>query len=51
LVVSLDSFSRLAASGGGLLDSADFEEHPAIRAMAVKRAAKIAKRRVCMTAS
>jgi len=34
-----------------LLESCDFEEHPATRAMAVKRTAKIAKRRVCMTAS
>jgi hypothetical protein len=51
LVVWLDSLSRLAASGSGLAASCDFEEHPAIRATAAKRAAKIAKRRVCMTAS
>jgi hypothetical protein len=51
LVVSLDSFSRLAASGSGWLEPCDFEEHPAISAMAAKKAAKIAKRRVCMTAS
>ena len=51
LVVSLDCCNKVAASGSGLLESCDFEEHPATRAMAVKRTAKIAKTRVCMTAS
>ena len=51
LVVSLDSFSRVAASGSSLDESCDFEEHPAMRAMVANRAAKMAKRRVCMTAS
>jgi hypothetical protein len=32
-------------------ESCDFDEHPAMRATAATRAAKIAKRRVCMTAS
>ena len=51
LVVSLDCFNSVAASGSALLESCDFEEHPATRAMAVKRTAKMANRRVCMSAS
>jgi hypothetical protein len=51
LVVSLDSFNRVAASGRPSDDSSDFEEHPAKRAIAANRAAKMANRRVCMSAS
>jgi hypothetical protein len=51
LVVSLDCLSRVAASGSALAESCDFEEHPAMRAVVATRAAKMAKRRVCMTAS
>jgi hypothetical protein len=51
LVVSLDCFNSVAASGSALLESFDFEEHPAMRAMAVKSTAKMANRRVCMSAS
>jgi len=51
LVVSLDCFNSVAASGSALLESCDFEEHPATRTMAVKRTAKMANRRVCMSAS
>jgi hypothetical protein len=49
LVVSADCFSSVAASGRFVLSSE--LEHPASRATAVKSAAKIAKRRVGMTAS